>query len=174
MLAGLVASLAGKGLELLAGAVAKRGTDFIKEKTGIDLSATETIGDDEANILREFQESNRPELLTYLTAKDNNAVERERLAFTDVADARARHSTSGGNTASNIFVIALSAYLTLFGTGYVLAVTFMEIQPANVRFADVCLGFILGTLVAAVISFWLGSTKNSHHKDETIARTLNG
>jgi hypothetical protein len=176
MLEGLVASLASKGLGLLAGAVAKRGTDFIKEKTGIDLSATAEVTDDEASMLREFQETNQVEILAYLTAKDQTNLERERLTFTDTSNARAMQIAALGSTSSfgKLFVYIMASYLLVVSTVYVGYITFGTIPEANVRFADVILGFLLGTVISSVINFFLGSSRSAQTKDDTIARALHG
>ena len=176
MFEGLIASLAKKGLGLLAGAVAKRGTDFIKEKTGIDLSGATEVTDDEAALLAEFQETNQVEILTYLTARDQTNLERERLTFTDTTNARAMQiaALSSRDFFGRNFVYLLGTYLIVAATVYVGFITFGKIPEANVRFADVCLGFILGTVISAVINFFLGSSKSSQTKDETISRVLHG
>lgn len=68
--------------------------------------------------------------------------------------------------ASRYFIIGLSAYWSVFATIYVGCVTFCEIPAANVRFADTILGFLLGTIVATVLNFWLGSSVGSKEKDK--------
>jgi hypothetical protein len=49
---------------------------------------------------------------------------------------------------------------------YIGAITFGEIPEQNVRFADTILGFVLGTMVAAMFQFLLGSSLGSRKKDE--------
>jgi hypothetical protein len=176
MLEGLIASLASKGLGLLAGAVAKQGTAFIKEKTGIDLSVATEVTDDEASMLREFQETNQVEILAYLTAKDQTNLERERLTFTDTSNARAMQIAALGSTSAfgKLFVYVMASYLLIVSTVYVGYITFGTIPPDNVRFADVILGFLLGTVISSVINFFLGSSRSAQTKDDTIARALHG
>jgi hypothetical protein len=41
-----------------------------------------------------------------------------------------------------------------------------------VRFADTILGFLLGTVVATIINFFLGSSAGSKEKTETLAAEL--
>jgi len=45
-------------------------------------------------------------------------------------------------------------------------VTFSSIPQENVRFADTILGFMLGTVMASMFSFLLGSSFGSRVKDE--------
>ena len=49
---------------------------------------------------------------------------------------------------------------------YIGFITFGAIPPANVRFADTILGFLLGTVVATIINFYFGSSDGSKKKDE--------
>jgi hypothetical protein len=177
----IVAGLAKKGLDLIAGAVMRRGTEFIKEKTGIDLQqaidADGELGDQDAAMLQEYQETNRAEILTYLTEKDKTALEREKLTFTDTVDARAMQRSIAAGPMSDIgklFVYILAGYVVVMSTLYIGFITFGTIPPDNVRFADVVLGFVMGTMLTGVLNFFFGSTRNNQSKDETIARALNG
>lgn len=70
------------------------------------------------------------------------------------------------SAASKHFIVVLSAYWSIVATIYVGCVTFCDIPPANVRFADTILGFLLGTIVATVLNFWLGSSVGSKEKDK--------
>jgi ABC-type nitrate/sulfonate/bicarbonate transport system permease component len=42
----------------------------------------------------------------------------------------------------------------------------------NVRFADTILGFLLGTVVATILNFFLGSSASSKEKTEVLAAEL--
>jgi hypothetical protein len=174
----IVAGLAKKGLDLIAGAVAKKGTDFIKEKTGIDLSSVRSeddIGDQEIELLREYQETNRAEILAYLTERDKTALARTKLTFDDTVNAREMQvSTMKSNKVAGMFVYILSSYLMIVSTAYIAFITFGTIPPQNVRFADVILGFVMGTIVSAILNFYFGSSRSSQAKDDTISRALNG
>lgn len=59
------------------------------------------------------------------------------------------------------FLAYFAVGLTLCGMAYLVAITFVPIPSANLRFADTILGFIIGTLVAAPIAFYYGSSKSS-------------
>ena len=72
-------------------------------------------------------------------------------------------------------------FLAYFGVGctvvgmlYLAAITFIPIPAPNVRFADTILGFIIGTLVAAPIAFFYGSSKSSQAKDQALLRRPEG
>jgi hypothetical protein len=44
----------------------------------------------------------------------------------------------------------------------------MKIPAANQRYADICLGFLLGTFLATIIQFFYGSTQSSKEKDNAL------
>lgn len=67
---------------------------------------------------------------------------------------------------SKYFIMFLSILWSLAAMTYIGCVTFMDIPAANVRFADTILGFLLGTVVATVLNFWLGSSAGSKEKDK--------
>jgi hypothetical protein len=49
---------------------------------------------------------------------------------------------------------------------YIGFITFGEIPEDNIRFADTILGFVLGTMVASMFQFLLGSSLGSRSKDK--------
>jgi uncharacterized membrane protein len=59
----------------------------------------------------------------------------------------------------------LAIYWSLFSSVYIAAITFLPIPKENVRFADTILGFILGTVIATIIGYYMGSKHN--HKEES-------
>lgn len=67
------------------------------------------------------------------------------------------------------FIAAFAVGLSLAGLAYMAAITFLPIPPANIRFADTILGFIIGTVVAAPIGFFFGSSSSSRAKDQIIS-----
>lgn len=63
---------------------------------------------------------------------------------------------------------------SLFAMAYVAAITFAGVPEASTRFADTVLGFLLGTLIAAIIQFFFGSSRRDQDRDrrEGLAATL--
>lgn len=49
---------------------------------------------------------------------------------------------------------------------YFFCVTFLRIPETGQRYADLILGFLIGTAVASVINFYWGSSEGSKSKDE--------
>jgi len=51
---------------------------------------------------------------------------------------------------------------------YVAAITFAPIPPANLRYADTVLGFILGTVMSTPIGFFYGSSKSTQSTTQAL------
>lgn len=60
------------------------------------------------------------------------------------------------------FITAWSVFAMVF----IPAIVFSDIPEGNERFADTILGFLLGTMVASMFSFLLGSSLGSKQKDK--------
>lgn len=69
---------------------------------------------------------------------------------------------------SKRFIYFFSGTWSLFAMGFFIAVTFAEIPEKNIRIVDTILGFLLGTAIAAIFNFFLGTTHSSRKKDDTI------
>jgi len=72
------------------------------------------------------------------------------------------------------FLYLFAMFWSLCAMAYILAVTFISIPPENVRFADTTLGFLLGTIVSQIISFFFGSSNSSQTKDQVISEIIRG
>ena len=68
------------------------------------------------------------------------------------------------------FVYLLASFWTVAAIVYIGFVTFGTIPAENVRFADTILGFVLGTVIATIINFFMGTSFSSRVKDESISR----
>jgi hypothetical protein len=55
---------------------------------------------------------------------------------------------------------------SIFSMIFIPAIVFFDIPEGNERFADTILGFLLGTMVASMFSFLLGSSLGSKTKDK--------
>lgn len=69
---------------------------------------------------------------------------------------------------SKRYVYYLASFWSVVAMIYIFMITFMTIPEANVRFADTVLGFLLGTIIATVIQYFLGSSKGSADKTAQI------
>lgn len=75
---------------------------------------------------------------------------------------------TGKNAMRNILAIGWS----LFAMIYTYKLTFSEVPQSGVRFADVSQGFVMGTIVGGVISYYFGSSQGSADKNDLIKEPL--
>ena len=94
-------------------------------------------------------------------------LEYAKLAQENTANARAMQiaALQQADAFSKRFVAYLSAFWSIMAVSYIGFVTFVDIPEKNLRFVDTILGFMLGTVVATVLNFWLGSSAGSRAKD---------
>jgi len=64
------------------------------------------------------------------------------------------------------FVYIFIAFWSVLSSLYIGFITFVQIPESNIRFADTILGFTLGTMVAGMFQFLLGSSLGSRSKDK--------
>jgi ammonia channel protein AmtB len=86
--------------------------------------------------------------------------EKFKAVLADRADARAMQTAAlgQGDLFAKRFIYYLSAFWSVFAVSYIGFVTFATIPADNVRFADTILGFLLGTVIATILNFFLGSS----------------
>lgn len=103
-------------------------------------------------------------------------IEHTRLILADRADARAMQmaALNQDDTFSKRFLYYFAAAWSLFAMLYVAAISFIGVPENSTRFADTVLGFLLGTLITAIIQFFFGSSRRDHDRDrrQGIADTL--
>ena len=154
ILAPVLAALASNGLGIVADAVTKKGTQYVEDKLGIDLSQKPT-----PETIAQWQDAAR-------------AHEKEllQMVYADTADARAMQvqALKQGDKLSKRFVYYFATFWSVAAALYIAFITFGEIPEANIRFADTILGFILGTIIATIVQFFFGSSQGSKDKEETL------
>jgi hypothetical protein len=69
---------------------------------------------------------------------------------------------------SKHFIYWFAWFWAIASCSYFAAVTFIPMPKENTHFADIILGFLLGTAVATIISFFYGSSKSSKDKTESM------
>lgn len=53
---------------------------------------------------------------------------------------------------------------------YFFCITFLGVPETSQRYADLILGFLVGTAFASIINFYWGSSEGSKNKDEKIEK----
>jgi len=100
-------------------------------------------------------------------------TELTRLAYGDTASARHMQEIAlqQDDLFAKRFVYYLASGWSVFTCVYIITISLVNIPEKNVRFVDTVLGFLLGTVVATIIQFFLGSSIGSKAKD-TLAELL--
>lgn len=171
----VVAALLNAGLGLLGNAVATKGKEFIEDKIGVDIQ--KLLGSEEGKIkLIQLENAHQEALQKYTLEKRAQELEEDRMAYANTNSARDMQKAALGQSDlfSKRFIYYFSAAWSLFACTYIICITFMDIPADNVRFADTILGFMLGTVIATILNFFLGSSKASQDKNSTIADAVKG
>ena len=167
ILGGLVSLFAGKGLNLLARTVdsatdkgVEKITEFIKDKTGLDVTAKADLTSEEIQKLRELE-------MQYDRELKEIALEYYRLDLQDRASARDMQvkALMQDDVFSKRFLYYYAAISTLISFVYIFLITFVEIPEDSLRFADTILGVVIGTILSTITQFFFGSSQGSRDKD---------
>lgn len=134
--------------------------------------ATELI--DEVSYSKEEKEAARREWIKQSTENfiklQEVANQAEAQLLADIQSARdmQKAALAQDDIFSKRFVYYFITAWSLFAMAFLIGVTFYTIPESSQRFADTILGFLLGTAIASVFQFMVGSTRSSRTKDETI------
>ncbi len=66
----------------------------------------------------------------------------------------------------NTFAMSFSWFWSIFSALYILLVTFATLPTVNSRVVDQVLGFIMGTIVATIINYWVGNSVSQKDQKE--------
>lgn len=97
-------------------------------------------------------------------------IKREELSINDKISARTMQGAALGqdDLFSKRFIYYFSIFWSIASATYIGFITFGTIPVENTRFADTILGFLLGTAIAGMFSFFYGSSSSSKNKDSII------
>lgn len=130
----------------------------IKAITGIDITEKELTPEDKQKIMNSQIEIMKIDFeklkLDYQNTNDARDMQKVALQQDDIFSKR--------------FVYYLATFWSFVCVIYIFFITFGNIPESNVRFADTILGFLLGTIIATIINFFLGSSKGSSDKQDLI------
>jgi hypothetical protein len=154
IIASIVSGLISNGLPKVADAVIDKGVDYVQDKLGIQLKPEgEATKEDYAKIQAE---ANRHE--EFMAEND--------LKNMQGARAMQEKAMDSDDPLVRRFVYFFIAGWSVLSATYIGFITFGEIPESNIRFADTILGFVLGTMVASMFQFLLGSSLGSRKKDD--------
>jgi C4-dicarboxylate transporter len=162
-MAPLIALLVKSGLSLFAGAVASKGSEFIKEKTGIDLQ--ESLGTEEGRLkLKELEMQHQELLINAAQASEVRDLDYFKEEVKDRDSARSREVEIAKISGAPWYIPNFISWLTLIvtiGGGWM----FINSETENSR-------LVICSIVTMVLSYYYGTTRNSGTKDSTLASAL--
>ena len=102
--------------------------------------------------------------------RDQIGLDREKAYLADTDSARKMQIAALGqeDIFSKRFVYYFSMAWSVFAMAFMAVVTLCDIPDKNANSVNIILGFLLGTAVASIFSFFLGTTQHSKTKDVTI------
>ena len=160
LLAPILTQLAGAGLQKVADSVLDKGLEHVEEKLGIKLEPNENgILDDSKLADIQMAAMKHAEFMAELDLKNTQDAREMQEKAMDNRDPLVRR-----------FVYMFATYWSVFATGYIVLITIAEIPEKNIRFVDVVLGFILGTVVATILNFFFGSSQSSKDKTKELMK----
>ena len=154
LVASIVSNLISNNLPKVADAVLEKGVEAVEKKLGIELKP-EGQADDDYNAKLKAEAMKHEEFMAELDLKNMEGARNMQLKAMDSDDPLVRR-----------FVYFFIAFWSVLSSCYIVFITFGEIPESNIRFADTILGFVLGTMVASMFQFLLGSSLGSRKKDE--------
>ena len=66
----------------------------------------------------------------------------------------------------------LAIFWSIIAASYIFSITFLDIPEKNVQHANTITGFLLGTVIGTIITYYLGSSQGSADKNELIKSNL--
>jgi hypothetical protein len=154
MIASIVSGLIANNMHKVADAVIDKGVDYVQDKMGITLKPEgEATKEDYAKWNAEA--AKHEEFMAEMDLKNMEGARNMQLKAMESDDPLVRR-----------FVYYFVSFWSVLSATYIGCITFGEIPEDNIRFADTILGFVLGTMVASMFQFLLGSSLGSRAKDK--------
>lgn len=154
IVASIVSNLISQGLPKVADAVLDKGVEAVEQKLGMKLKPEgEATPEDNAKLKEAAMK--HEEFMAEMDLKNMQGAREMQLAAMQSDDPLVRR-----------FVYYFIGFWSVLSAVYIGSITFLDIPDENVRFADTILGFVLGTMVAGMFQFLLGSSLGSRNKDK--------
>jgi len=156
LIAGIVSTLISNNLPRLAQAVVDKGVDYVEQKTGITLEP-------------DMSAEKIAELRIAAMKHEEFRIEQENKNTADARDLQ-KVALQQDDLFSKRFVYYLASFWSFITAVYIYMITFGTIPVGNERFADTVLGFLLGTIIATIMNYFLGSSKGSADKNQLLMK----
>ena len=154
IVASIVSNLISNNMHKVADAVIEKGIDAVQEKLGIELKP-EGEATPEYNEKLKAEAMKHEEFMAELDLKNMQGARDMQVKAMESDDPLVRR-----------FVYYFISFWSILSASYIGFITFWPIPEDNIRFADTILGFVLGTMVASMFQFLLGSSLGSRNKDK--------
>jgi hypothetical protein len=160
LLAPILTQLAGAGLQKVADAVMDKGVEHVEEKLGIKLTPNEDgLLDDSKLADIQMAAMKHEEFMAEIDLKNTqNARDMQQKAM-ESEDPVVRR-----------FVYRFAWLWSFFAISYIFVITVCNIPEKNIRFVDVVLGFIMGTVISTILNFFFGSSQGSKLKTNELLK----
>jgi len=158
LLTGIISSLVSNGLPKIAEAVTSKGLDYVEEKLGVklepDMSPEKLAAVKEAAMKHE-------EFIFEQEVKDRSSARGMQEA-----------ALAQGDSESKNFVYRFAWFWSVVSALYFFCVTFLTMPEGSRDFANIILGFLLGTAIASIFNFFYGSSKSSSDKTQAMIKGI--
>lgn len=129
----------------------------------------EAVGNAADSLLTSDDERNKAEIEMRRIDGD---IEKAYLADVDSARQMQVAALQQDDLFAKRFVYWFSIAWSLFAMVFLLCVTFLDIPKDNANTVSVVLGFLLGTAISSIFSYFLGTSMSSKSKDLTINKLI--
>jgi hypothetical protein len=154
IIASIVSGLIQNNMHKVADAVMDKGVDYVEEKMGIKLKPEgEATKEDYAKWNAEA--AKHEEFMAEMDLKNMEGARNMQLAAMQSEDPLVRR-----------FAYYFMGSWSLFAMVVIPCLIWVPIPEGQMRFADAFQGFLLGTIVAGMFQFLLGSSLGSRNKDK--------
>jgi hypothetical protein len=154
MIASIVSGLIANNMHKVADAVIDKGVDYVQDKMGITLKPEgEATKEDYAKWNAEA--AKHEEFMAEMDQKNMDGARDMQLKAMDSDDPLVRR-----------FAYYFMGSWSLFAMTVIPCLIWVPIPEGQMRFADAFQGFLLGTIVAGMFQFLLGSSLGSRNKDK--------
>lgn len=160
LLAPILSQLAGAGLQKVADAVLDKGVESVEEKLGIKLTPNEDgVLDDSKLADLQMAAMKHEEFMAEIDLKNTQGARDMQLKAMESDDPTVRK-----------FIYHFAWLWSAFAISYITIITVCNIPEKNIRFVDVVLGFIMGTVISTILNFFFGSSQGSKLKTNELLK----
>lgn len=150
----IVNGLIANNMPKVADAVIEKGVDYVQEKMGITLKPEHEATKEDYEKWN-AEAAKHEEFMAELDEKSRQRATDMQMKAMESDDPLVRR-----------FIYYFIGFWSVCASGIIFSMMFADIPEKNVRFADTILGFVLGTMVASMFQFLLGSSQGSRSKDK--------